>query len=318
MVMKRVAGFLIIYYRPILLLTIIVAASAVIQDPVQNIINVFTLQAPYVFIYAFGMTLAIVSGGLDLSQGSIAAFTTCLGAMWIIRGGSNIFLGIVICITVGALLGICNGLLITKAKVPPFIATYGMDWAVRGASYIMMGGVMIYGFSPEFLNVAWGTIFGISHIFYVAIVIFGLLLFLTLKTTFGRNLYMVGSNPQAAKLTGIRSDNVIIIVYMISGTLASIAGILFVSRLDVAEVFLGRDFAITALASSLVGGIRQGGGKGGVVNTVQGVLIMLFVFNLLNVWRVTVLWHPLVFGSIIVIAALLEKIRTQYMIKRLS
>jgi len=139
-----------------------------------------------------------------------------------------------------------------------------------------------------------------------------------MKTTFGRNIYMVGSNPDAAKLSGVRADWVITIVYVISGALASIAGILYVSRLNVAEPFLGNEFTLTALAASLVGGARQGGGKGGVVNTVQGVLIMLFVVNLPNVWRVSVLWHPLVFGTIIIMAAILEQIRENYMVKRLS
>ncbi|MCL2220761.1 MAG: ABC transporter permease [Oscillospiraceae bacterium] len=315
---KKVGGVLIMYYRPILLVGIIIASSAVIQDPVQNMINVFTMQAPYVLIYTMGMTLAIVAGGLDLSQGSVAAFSTCFAAMWIIQGGSDIVTGIIICIVVGAMFGMTNGIIITKAKVPPFIATYGMDWAARGLTFIMMGGVMIYGFSDEFLSVAWGTIFGISNIFYIAIALFVILALITLKTTFGRQIYMVGSNPQAAKLSGVRNDAVITAVYTISGALAAIAGLLFVSRLDVAEAFLGRDFALNALAASLIGGSRQGGGKGGVINAIQGVLIMLFIFNLLNVWRVSVLWHPLVFGIIIVVAAVLEQTRTAYMVKRLS
>ena len=316
--MKKIGGFLLIYYRPLLLVTFVIAASVVIQDPVQNMINVFTLQAPYVLIYAFGMTLAIVAGGLDLSQGSIAALTTCVGAIWIINGGSDIGTGIALSILLGAFLGLVNGLLITKAKIPPFIATFGISWAVRGMAYILMGGNTIYNFDQSFLNIAWGTVFGFSNIVYIAIIIFVILLIVTMKTTFGRNIYMVGSNPNAAKLSGVRSDWVITIVYIISGTLAAIAGILYISRLNVAEPVFGNEFALTALAASLVGGSRQGGGKGGVFNTVQGVLIMLFLVNLLNVWRVSVLWHPFVFGSIIVLAAILEQKRSDYMVKRLS
>ena len=129
---------------------------------------------------------------------------------------------------------------------------------------------------------------------------------------------MVGSNIQAAKLSGVNTDFVITAVFTMSGALASTAGILFVSRLNAAEVFLGTEFALTALAASLIGGTRQGGGVGGVKNTVQGVLILMFVFNVLNVWRVSVLWHPFAFGVIIVFAALLEKARTAYLIKRLQ
>jgi len=99
-------------------------------------------------IYSFGMTLAVITGGLDLSLGSIAAFSTCAAAFLIIE--DQIFVGIAVCLLIGAGLGLLNGLLITKAKVNPFIATYGMDWVIRGAVYIMMGGAMIYHFSHVF------------------------------------------------------------------------------------------------------------------------------------------------------------------------
>ena len=316
---KKVGGIILVHYRLFLLGAIVIAASAVIQDPFQNIINVFLLQVPYIAIYAFGMTLAILVGGLDLSQGGIAAFSTCVGAMFIIRGGLvDTILGILICIAIGAVFGLLNGIIITKAKVPPFIATYGMEWSVRGLSYIMMGGAMIFGFTDGFRDIARGSILGISNVSVIAIVILVVLLFVTLKTTFGRNIYMVGANPQAAKLSGVNNDFVITMVFMISGALGSTAGILYVSRLNTAEVFLGTEFALTALAASLIGGTRQGGGVGGVINTIQGVMILMFVFNLLNVWRVSVLWHPLAFGVIIVFAALLEKARTAYLVKRLQ
>jgi ribose transport system permease protein len=314
--MKRALGFLLINYRYFLLLIIILAASSVIQDPAQNFINVLTLQAPFVFIYTCGMAIAMLTGGLDLSQGSVAALSSCLGAMVIIK--DEIALGILIALGIGALCGLANGIMITKAKVPPFIATYGMDWIVRGLVYIIMGGAMIYDFSDRFKYISEGKILGLSNLIYIAIAVFAALFFLFQKTTFGRNVYMIGSNMKAAKLSGVRTGFVIVAVYILSGILASIAGILYVSRLDCAEPFLGRGFGLLAISASLIGGTSLEGGKGGIANTVLGVLIMVFLTNALNVWKVSVLWQGAVFGVVIVIAALLEKTTNVYMLRRIK
>jgi ribose transport system permease protein len=316
MAMKKGLGFLLINYRYFLLLVIILAASSVIQDPAQNFINVLTLQAPFVFIYTCGMAIAMLTGGLDLSLGSVAALSSCLGAMAIIK--DEIALGILIALGIGALCGLANGILITKAKVPPFIATYGMDWIVRGLAYIIMGGAMIYDFSDRFKHISEGRIFGLSNLIYIAAALFAALFFLFQKTTFGRNVYMIGSNMKAAKLSGVRTEFVIVAVYMLSGILASIAGILYVSRLDCAEPFLGRGFALLAISASLIGGTSLEGGKGGIANTVLGVLIMVFLTNALNVWKVSVLWQGAVFGVVIVIAALLEKTTNVYMLRQIK
>ena len=314
--MKKTLGFLLVNYRYFLLIAIIAAASSVIQNPWQNFINVMTLQAPFVFIYTCDMTIVMLTRGLDLSLGSVAALSSCIGAMTIIKG--HVALGILISIGVGAVCGLANGLLITKMKLPSFIATYGMDWIVRGTSYIIMGGAMIYNFNDRFQNISAGNIFGISNLFYIALVIFIALFFLFHKTIFGRNVYMIGSNKTVAQLSGVRTGRITIIVFMLSSILASIAGILYASRLDCAEPFLGRDFGVRAISASLIGGTSLGGGKGGVTNTVLGVMIVVFLTNALNVWRVSVLWQSAVFGVVIVIAALLEKVTDVYLLSQIK
>jgi ribose/xylose/arabinose/galactoside ABC-type transport system permease subunit len=123
---------------------------------------------------------------------------------------------------------------------------------------------------------------------------------------------------KAAKLSGVSTGFVIVVVYMLSGILASIAGVLYVSRLDCAEPFLGRGFGLLAISASLIGGTSLEGGKGGIANTVLGVLIMVFLTNALNVWKVSVLWQGAVFGVIIVIAALLEKTTNVYMLRQIK
>jgi ribose transport system permease protein len=236
--------------------------------------------------------------------------------MLIIR--DDMLLGILAALGVGALCGLANGIMITKAKVPPFIATYGMDWIVRGLAYIIMGGAMIYDFSERFKYISEGKIFGFSNLIYIAAAVFAVLFFIFHRTTFGRNVYMVGSNLKAARLSGVRTSFVIVAVYVMSGILAAIAGILYVSRLDCAEPFLGRGFGLIAISASLIGGTSLEGGKGGITDTVVGVLIMVFLTNALNVWRVSVLWQNAVFGVVIVIAALLEKATNVYMLRRIK
>jgi|LSQX01.1.fsa_nt_gb ribose transport system permease protein len=308
--MKKIAGMVLLYYRYFLLLVLIIMASVMIGDPIQNFINVLTLQAPYVFIYSFGMTIVMLTGGLDLSQGSVAALSSCIGAMFIIKG--QLFLGALITLAIGAAVGVVNGFLVTKLKVPSFITTYGMDWVVRGLVHIIMGGLTIFGFNETFRRLSRGTFLGISNLFYFALVILVVMLFVFQKTIFGRNVYMIGSNVKVAQLSGVKTDRTITIVYMISGVLAAFAGLLYVSRLDAAEAFLGKNYGITALAASLIGGTALDGGKGGVGNTVVGVLIMVFLTNVLNVWKVPLLWQDAAFGFVIAGAALLEKARSAY------
>ena len=314
--MRKIGGRLLLNYRYLLLIALIIVASVAVEQPLQNMINVITMQAPYVLIYAFGMTVVMLTGGLDLSQGSVAALSTCLGSMLIIRG--HLAVGFLVTLLIGAAVGLINGLLVTKLKVPSFITTYGMDWVSRGLVYIIMSGTTIFGFSDSFKNIAKGTVAGIPNLVLIALVTLVIMLFLFQKTTFGRNVYMLGSNSRTAGLTGVNSVLTITAVYIISGILASLAGILYVARLDAAESFLGKSFGITALASALIGGTALEGGKGGVGNTVVGVLIMVFLTNAMNVWRVSVLWQDAVFGIVIIISALLEKARYSYSLKLLK
>lgn len=313
---KKAAGFVLTQYRYFLLAAIVIVASCVVQDPWQNFKNVVMLQMPYILIYTFGMTIVVLTGGLDLSIGSTAALSSCLAGFVIIQG--HVVLGIILGVVIGAVIGILNGLLVTKAKVPSFIATYGMDWVLRGAVYIIMGGVTIFGFSKDFRGIAEGSVAGISNLLIIAAVICVILLILFQKTRFGRNVYMLGSNMQVSKLTGMNTDMVLTLVYMISGIMAASAGLLYVARLDAAESFLGKDFGLTALAATLIGGTALTGGKGGVANSIVGVLIMVFLTNALNVLKVSVLWQDAVFGLVIILSALLEKARSNYVTKRLK
>jgi ribose transport system permease protein len=315
---QKAAGFFLKYSKVLLLVVIVVIASIYANDPVENIFTVLMSQAPFMLVYCFGMTLAIITGGLDLSIGSVAAFSSYVAATIIIEG--QVVLGLVVGVLIGAAIGALNGMLIAKVKLPPFIATYGMDWVIRGFVLFMLAGKKIFGFGPAFTQIAKGEIIKftdttrISNPFVIALIIFAVLLFILKKTVFGRNIYAVGANANATRITGVNTKKIIIIVYMISGLLAAIAGLLYASVLDCAEPHMGTNYSLMGLASTLIGGTAISGGKGGVGNTIIGVLIMVFLTNALLVLGVSHLWQEAVFGVVIIFAALMENARQKQML----
>ncbi len=317
--MKRNAsGFLLKYSKIILLVVIVVVASMFANNPVENFFTVIMSQAPFMLIYCFGMTLAIITGGLDLSIGSVAAFSSYVAATIIITG--QIVLGLIVGVAIGAAIGFINGVLIAKVKLPSFIATYGMDWVVRGFVLFMLAGKKIFGFDEGFTGIAKGEIIRftdttrISYPFIIAGVIFIALLFMLKKTSFGRNVYAVGANVNATRITGVNTSKVLIIIYTLSGLLAAIAGLLYASVLDCAEPHMGTGYGLMAIASTLIGGTAISGGKGGVGNTIIGVLVMVFLTNALLVLGVSHLWQEAVFGIVIIFAALMEQARRKQML----
>ena len=307
------------YFKVLLLAVIVLLASLYADNPAENIFNVLMSQAPFMLIYSFGMTLVILTGGLDLSIGSVAALSSYIAAMLIIKG--QIVPGILVGLGIGAGIGTLNGLLISKVKVSSFITTYGMDWVVRGLVLFILAGQMIFGFSEGFRVISTGSVvdfsdrMGISNPFVIAVCIFIALLFLLKKTTFGRNVYSVGANAKATRLTGVNTDRILIIIYMLSGLLAAVAGLLYAAILDCAEPNMGSNYGLMAIAASLVGGTAITGGKGGVDYTIMGVLIIVFLTNALAVLGVSYLWQNAVFGMVIILAALLEKAREKQVLR---
>ena len=196
--------------------------------------------------------------------------------------------------------------LITKIHLVPFIATYSMNLVARGLTYLFMGGMMYYGFSESFCNLAAGSVLGIPNLILVAGLVFFVMLFMMKKTVFGRNLYCVGSNRVATNLSGINTDRVLIAVYTLNGLLAGITGLLYISRLNAAESTIGQDFTQKMSAATLIGGTRFGGGKGGIVRTLIGVLTMMFLTNAMNLNKISSLWQDAVFGFVIILSLFVD------------
>lgn len=270
----------------------------------QNQMNILA-QAALLSMVSYGMTLAIVTGGIDLSMGSVLALSSCIAASFLKSG--NIIGGILIGLIIGFLCGSINGLSITKIGLSPFIATYGMDWVARGLAYVYMGGTQIYGFSAVFRFLGSGQFLGVPALIYEMAIMTIVLVFVTYKTIYGRNIYATGSNKTATRLSGVNTDKIIISIYSINGLLSAIVGLLYISRLNAAEAVIGTDFTLNSKAATLIGGTPFSGGEGGVAQTFIGAVIMTLLTNGMNILGISSYWQNAVVGFVILFSLFIEK-----------
>ncbi|MCG1011592.1 ABC transporter permease [Tepidanaerobacter sp. GT38] len=305
--------FLLKYARFMILIILLIALS--LLSPAfltfTNIANVLG-QASLLIIVSYGMTLAIVTKGIDLSIGSVLALSSCIAAS--IIKSQSIILGIIIGLLIGLLCGSINGIMITKIGLTPFIATYGMDWIARGLAYVYMGGTQIYGFDKAFRFFGSGQIMGIPVLVFEVIFITVVLCFLTYKTTYGRNIYATGSNIKATRLAGVNTDRMVISVFALNGLLAAIAGLLYISRLNAAEALIGTDFTLNSIAATLIGGTPFGGGEGGVARTVMGAIIMTLLINGMNLLEISSYWQTATVGFVILLSLFIENTSKNFLV----
>ena len=295
-------------YSRFILLLLIVAVMAVLRPEAfwtwRNISTVIFQQAPFTILMSFGMTMAIITKGIDKSMGSVLVLASCIAGSFI--KNNQIFLGVSITLLIGLACGFLNGILITKIGLFPFIATYGVDFIALGIAYVYTGGISVYDFPMRFRNVSIGNYYGITNLALITLAIFIALHLLTAKTTFGRKMYSAGFNAQATALSGINVKSTITIVYTINGLLAAITGLLFMARLNAADPNIGGNFTMDSIAATLIGGTSFGGGKGSITNAVVGSLIVVFIRNGMNIMVISANWQQAAIGFIILLSIFLE------------
>lgn len=265
---------------------------------VSNIVSIL-LQVSIIGFLALGQTLVIITAGIDLSVGSlvsIASVTTALTQIYGIFVSSS--LAVFVCMALGAV----SGLLIAKGKVPPFITTLGMMGIAKGLALVMSNGTIISGTTSAFRSIASSTFIGIPVPAIIFILIAVLVWIYLKKTKWGYELYAVGGNPEAAKLSGINVDRVLLTVYVLSGLLAAIGGIIYTSRLTVGQSSAGDGMEMYAIAAVVIGGASLNGGRGGVFGTVIGVFILGVLSNFLNLTGISPYAHEGIRGLIILFA----------------
>ncbi len=275
----------------------------------SNLLNVFR-QTSINAIIAAGMTFVILTSGIDLSVGSILGFSGAIAAK-MLATGSNIFLALLVAMVIGAISGILNGIIITKGKVQPFIATLAIMILLRGATMVFTSGrpIAVSGdkISPIFRWVGTGNIGGIPVPIIIMAIVFIICYYILNHTQFGRHIYAVGGNEEAALLSGVNTDKVKILAYTISGILAAVAGIIVTSRLSSAQPTAGDGYELDAIAAVVLGGTSLVGGQGTVIGTIIGALIIGILNNALNLMDVQSYYQMIAKAIVILIAVLLDK-----------
>lgn len=257
-------------------------------------------------LLAFGVTFVIITGGIDLSLGSMVAVTGVVAASLAHPDSFPVALPIMAGLLTGVVMGSVNGLVITKSKVPPFIVTLGMMTIGRGLALILSKGRPISNLSDSFNFIGGGNILGIPFPIIVLIITFVVCSVVLKKTVLGRYIYAVGGNEQAAKASGIRVNKVKMAVYIICGGLAALAGILLTSRITTGQPNAGAGFELDAIAAAIIGGTSTSGGKGTMTGTLIGALLIGVISNGLDLLNVTSYYQQVVMGAIIIGAVVLD------------
>src|SRR3954471_4470092 len=275
----------------------------------SNLLNVLR-QASLTFLIASGLTLTILTAGLDLSVGANVGLSACLAAT-VMKATGSIALGVAAALGFGAFVGLANGLMITLLRLPPFIATYGMLWVLHGVTYWFMGGETIHGFSPGFRQLGSGYWLGVPVPIYVmaAFLIAGGIF--TRYTTFGHEVYAIGANREAARLSGVPVRARLNLVYILSGAVAGLAAIVYLARLNSAEADIGEPLTLPAIAAVLIGGTSLFGGVGSLTGTLVGALTLTLVVNGMNLLAIDANWQPLVTGVIVILAVWIDVVPRQ-------
>lgn len=297
---------------PLLALLVLVITVSVMNPNFlspSNLLNLLRQVSANGFI-AFGMTFVILTGGIDLSVGSTLALSSAFSAS-LIANQVNPAIAVFVGLLSGSLLGAINGVLISKGKMAPFIATLATMTIYRGSTLVFTNGNPITGLGNSFFFsfIGRGYLFGIPFPVVLMFLVFVLLYILLHKTAFGRKTYAIGGNEKAAFIAGVKIDRIKVLIYALSGLMASISGMIITSRLNSAQPNAGQAYEMDAIAAVVLGGTSLSGGRGRILGTLIGALIIGTLNNGLNLLGVSSFYQQIVKGIVIVIAVLLDRKR---------
>lgn len=273
---------------------------------VSNLVNIVE-QTTINAIIAVGMTFVIITAGIDLSVGSVMAFSGVVLASCL-QAELPLPLAMLIGLGVGTASGLVNGLLITYGRLPPFIATLGMMSVARGAALVYTQGRPISGFSETFRSLATGSVLHIPAPVLIMVGIYILAHFLLTRTKLGRYTYAIGGNEQAAVLSGVNVTFYKTVVYGLAGLLSAVAAVILTARLNSAQPIAGIMYELDAIAATVIGGTSLMGGEGTIIGTLIGALIMGVIRNGLNLLGVSSYIQQIVIGSVIILAVLMDMV----------
>ena len=305
--------------QPLIALIVLVVALALLSDRFLTFANErnILLQISVNLCLSIGMTLVILTGGIDLSVGAMLALAGAVGAGLLKNGLTLKALGVVLQFTpfgamvagiaVGFALGLFNGIAITRFKLPPFVATLGMLSIGRGLTMLWTGGFPITDLGAQFGFIGAGFWLGIPMAVWISAALVAIFYVVSQRTTLGRYIYAVGGNEKATAYSGVDVERVKLWVYALCGALAGVAGLIVTARLDAADPKAGLGYELDSIAAVVIGGISLSGGRGSIFGTVLGCLIIGVLNNGLFLLDVSPFWQQVVKGFVIIAAVALDK-----------
>lgn len=292
---------------PVIMLIVLIAIGAQLSESfftLSNFSNIIQYAVESAFI-GIGMTFVLLVGGIDLSVGSVLAFASVVSAKMALERMS-IPLIILVVVGIGLGCGAANGVLVTRFKIEPFMATLAMMMIMRACTFLFTGGGPLTGtVDRSFKNIIKGEFLGVQHGIWYVLIAFVVALLVLERTRFGRHIYAVGGGVETARLFGVRVDRVKVCVYMISGVLAALSGLLIAARIGIGEPRSGQSYEMTAITICVVGGVSMLGGKGNILGTFVGTMVVCMIKNLMNLMNINVDAQPIVTGIIILATSLI-------------
>lgn len=306
-------------FQSLIALFLLCLGLSILSDKFLSVSNLWNVmrQISVNICISTGMTLIVLTAGIDLSVGSVLALCGAITAGLLKNGielpDSNLYIGFTILgailagVLTGSAMGAFSGWTITKFNVPPFVATLAMLTVARGLTMLWTQGFPISGLGDTFLYFGTGWFLGIPVPVWISAIIVAIAVFVTNKTRLGRYIYAIGGNESASRLSGIQVNKVKIIVYTIAGALAAVGGIMVTSRLDSAQPNAGISYELDSIAAVVIGGTSLSGGRGSILGTVQGAIIIGVLNNGLVLLNVSPFWQQVVKGLVILIAVIIDK-----------
>ncbi len=303
---KQLAPFLFL-----ILISIVLSFSSENFLTVRNILTIL-LQISVVGIIAVGQTMVMITAGIDLSVGGVVGLSGVVSTLLIAQFGVAIPPAIIAGILVGVLCGLVNGVLITRVNMPPFIATLGTMSVTRGLALVLTGGVAVYNLPESFSWLGGGSLFGLPVPVVLLVLVSAIMVVVLNKTLLGRHAFAIGSNREAAEMSGIRVSKQLVKVYMICGGLSGLAGVILASRIVTGQPTAGIGYELDAIAACVIGGTSLFGGVGTIAGSVVGAGLMGLIRNGSNLLNVSTFWQQISIGVIIWVAVAWDQYRLKH------
>lgn len=286
---------------------ILVVISSVLSPDFRTLDNFATIirQSSTLIVLSTGLTAVLLTGGIDLSVGTTAAFAGCLCAQFLKMGVPSALI-FPIGLAVGLVIGLLNGFLVAVIKLPPFIATYATNWVLKGLAIIVMSGAVIYDLPAGFTVFGVGYIGKVPIIVIFAVVIVAVVYFFLQKTTLGRDIYAYGSNAEAARYSAVNTNRSVYMAFALCSMTAAVGGLLMTARLNAAEAAMGETYGLQTVAAVVIGGTSMLGGEGGVIGTVFGGILLTIIVNIMNLLGTSSSAQPMVVGGVILLMVLMD------------